>query len=381
MFNDSNNAQLGRRVKAARIALGLQQKDLAQTLGFKDRQTVSQIETGHRALKVEELMKLMKLIEVTGKDADYFIDPFLVVGEARFAWRVGPDTTKTTLDNFESKAGACIGMYRCMLEDRGRNRSAVRQSLKISKRANYARAADLGEQLADELALGKVPARNLAEEVEKQLEIPVFYVDVGGLGKDEKISGAVCHLEDMDAILINRTENLGRRNFDLAHELFHALTWYAMEPEHRESNDIEDRNGGEQKKVERLADNFAAALLMPSASLDEVIGPVGHENYQDIEKLEQAADKLRVNPVALAFRLQNCGRINRNQASILTHQSGNLNTEENPKPFSKALVDMLWQDLDEGKISARKAASTLNLDLEQLSALFAQYDLSRPYDL
>ena len=378
MLNDSNTAQLGRRVKAARTDLNWHQKDLAKELGIKDRQTISQIEAGQRALKVEELMKL---IEVTGKDADYFIDPFLVVGEARFAWRVGPDTTKPALDNFESKAGAYIGMYRCMLEDRGRNRSAVRQSLRLSKGSSYERAADLGEKLADELVLGEVPARNLAEKIEEKLDIPVFYVHMDKLGKGEKISGAVCHLEDMDAILVNRKESLGRRNFDLAHELFHVLTWDAMEPEHMESNVIEDRNGGEQRKVERLADNFAAALLMPSAALDKAIGPVEHKNYQNIEKLEKAADKLRVNPVALAFRLQNCGRIDRNQASILTHQSGNLGAAKRPKPFSKKLVKMLWQDLDEGTISARKAASTLNLDLEQLSSLFAQYDLPRPYDL
>jgi uncharacterized protein DUF955 len=39
----------------------------------------------------------------------------------------------------------------------------------------------------------------------------------------EGISGVACQLQAGDAILINRQENEGRRNFDLAHEIFHVL--------------------------------------------------------------------------------------------------------------------------------------------------------------
>ena len=35
-------------------------------------------------------------------------------------------------------------------------------------------------------------------------------------------------------MLINRDEVPGRRHFDLAHELFHILTWDAMPPDHVE---------------------------------------------------------------------------------------------------------------------------------------------------
>ena len=66
-------------------------------------------------------------------------------------------------------------------------------------------------------------------------------------------------------ILINRNESEARRFFDLAHELFHALTWDAMKADHRESNSVEARTKG--KRIEQLANNFAAALLMPLASL------------------------------------------------------------------------------------------------------------------
>ena len=46
---------------------------------------------------------------------------------------------------------------------------------------------------------------------------------------------AACRLPELDVVLINRREVEGRRHFDLAHELFHILTWDAMPPEHSEA--------------------------------------------------------------------------------------------------------------------------------------------------
>ncbi|PIQ10258.1 MAG: DNA-binding protein, partial [Hydrogenophilales bacterium CG18_big_fil_WC_8_21_14_2_50_58_12] len=81
-------------------------------------------------------------------------------------------------------------------------------------------------------------------------------------------------------------------------------TWDAMKPDHRESNSIEDRN--KKKRIEQLADNFAAALLMPCASLDKLIDS---DRQNDIAHLCEVAALLRVAPVALAWRLFNLKRI------------------------------------------------------------------------
>ena len=50
----------------------------------------------------------------------------------------------------------------------------------------------------------------------------------------------------------------GRSHFDLAHELFHVLTWDAMPPERLE----EARETG-GSRVEQLANSLAASVLMP----------------------------------------------------------------------------------------------------------------------
>ena len=86
-----------------------------------------------------------------------------------------------------------------------------------------------GERFVAEFSLGEVPAIGLAEVMERDLGILVLMVDA-----DDGISGAACRLPELDAVLIARREVVGRRHFDLAHELFHILTWDAMPPEHSE---------------------------------------------------------------------------------------------------------------------------------------------------
>ena len=48
---------IGHRIKAARVAAERTQEDLTRALGLNDRQSVSDIENGKRALKPDEIFK------------------------------------------------------------------------------------------------------------------------------------------------------------------------------------------------------------------------------------------------------------------------------------------------------------------------------------
>jgi transcriptional regulator with XRE-family HTH domain len=63
---------IGARIKALREERRLSQDDLARLFGFKDRQTVSEIETAE---------ELVLAVEKLGATLDYFTDPFLLIGE------------------------------------------------------------------------------------------------------------------------------------------------------------------------------------------------------------------------------------------------------------------------------------------------------------
>jgi hypothetical protein len=79
--------------------------------------------------------------------------------------------------------------------------------------------------------------------MERELGVPVLMVDTL-----EGVSGAACRLPALDTVLINRLEAPGRRQFDIAHELFHILTWDTMPPEH-----VEDASEQSKNRVEQLA--------------------------------------------------------------------------------------------------------------------------------
>lgn len=373
MLEKISQKLIGYRVKAAREAKGWTQDELTKGLGLKDRQSVSDIENGKRALKPDEMLTLSDLLN---RDIEFFIDPFAVAGEAQFSWRVAPEVPEDSLDGFELKAGQWIGLLRWLREQQDSRASVLKRALRLSAQSSYEDAQERAESLVAELDLGVIPAEGLIDKIERELDIPVLFVDTVETDDGKSISGATCHLEEMGVILINRNENEARRFFDLAHELFHALTWDAMKPDHRESNSVEDRNKG--KRIEQLANSFAAALLMPRASLDKLID---RDRLDDIAHLGEVAAVLRVAPVALAWRLFNLRLIGEDTRRRLSQEKQRPSVSGSPKRFSLPFVRMLHEALDNGRLSARKAAKAMGLGLGGLAELFAQYDLAAPFEL
>ena len=170
---------------------------------------------------------------------------------------------------------------------------ATTGSVANSRHSRFEDAIRAGERFVVEFGLGDVPALGLADVMERELGILVLMVEA-----DRGISGAACRLPELDSVLIARHEVAGRRHFDFAHELFHLLTWDAMPPEHREEA-LE--TGG--NRVEQLANNFAAAVLMPA----EILARFGDWSRSGeealIAPLNTAAEALHVAASALRWRL------------------------------------------------------------------------------
>ena len=173
----------------------------------------------------------------------------------------------------------------------------MRQSLKLTSKSSFEEAMTAGERFATEFKLGPIPAEKLPEVMEQKLGILVLMVDT-----IEGVSGAACRLPDLDAVLINRREVAGRRNFDLAHELFHVLTWDTTPPEY-----VEEATEYARFRVEELANNFASALLMPEASLKDIESASAQGDI--VPWLNATADKLQVTATALKWRLVALNRL------------------------------------------------------------------------
>jgi XRE family transcriptional regulator, fatty acid utilization regulator len=369
------NALIGQRLKALREARGLSQDDLARLFGFKDRQTVSAIETGERRLSADELLTAVDKLDAS---LDYFTDPFRLVGEGSFNWRQ-TGVPAQVLGAYERVAGQIIAAFRTLGTQIGEKPPLVRQALRLTKASRFEDAAEAGERFAAEHDLGEVPAARLAEVMERALGVLVLMVTPTHAG----VSGAACRLPDLDVVLINRNEVPGRRHFDLAHELFHILTWEAMPPVHVE--EATETGGG--SRVEQLANAFASAVLMPARVIEAVSDWRGLRGAALVVTLNATADRLQVTATALLWRLVSLGLIDRAEARAIRPDALRYNgrrkpaAEETPPLFSRRFVGIVARAVDEGRVSIRRIASLLGLSVDDLAGLFTAHGVPVPYEL
>lgn len=362
---------IGARIKALRDQRNLSQEAVTDLFGFKDRQTLSAIETGERRVSADELLRAA---EVFGVPLDYFTDPFLLTGEGRFSWRQ-TGVSGEQLHDYETEAGRFIAAFRVLGQQVGSKAPLLKRALGLTKQSTYEDAIAAGERFAAEFELGDVPALRLAEVMER-LGMLVLMVD-----PIEGVSGAACRLPELDVVLINRREAPGRRHFDLAHELFHILTWEQMPPEHSEEAMPKKRS-----RVEQLADNFASAVLMPAAALDRFGDWSELAGKALATRINEAADELLVTAQALRWRLVSMGRISRAKSEEVSDEALRNNgrgklKQELPPLFSRPFVRIVATALEEGKTSLRRVATILGVTVDDLGDLFATHGVAAPDEL
>jgi Zn-dependent peptidase ImmA (M78 family)/transcriptional regulator with XRE-family HTH domain len=366
-------AKIGSRIKALREGRGQSQDDVARLFGFKDRQTLSAIETGERKVSAEELVRAAELF---GVQLDYFTDPFLLAGEGSFSWRQS-GVKPATLADCEIDAGRLIAAFRTLGPKVGREAPLLRRSLGLNKQSRIEEAAAAGERFAADYQLGDIPASRLADVMERELGLLVLMVD-----PIKGVSGAACRLPELDAVLINRREIAGRRHFDLAHELFHILTWDAMPPEH-----IEEVAPKTRTRVEQLADSFASAVLMPATALDRFGDWTTLQDDKLIARLNATADELLVSASALRWRLVSLGRLDKAVGSRVPENR--LRHNGRPKPaegtlaplFSKSFIEVIGRAIDQGGVTVRRVSYLLALSIDDLADLFKTYGVEAPFAL
>lgn len=152
------------------------------------------------------------------------------------------------------------------------------------------------------------------------LKIAKRYAHVVEKELPEDVSGMLVPLDDpIDGkawvIVVNRANADVRKRFTIAHELGHALMHRYTKP-HADSRfgvrfrDRRSSDGTDREEIE--ANQFAAELLMPEATVLEQANDLGIDLSYDSENSGQQADKLRrlakklgVSTQALSIRLAN----------------------------------------------------------------------------
>ena len=361
------NIFVGGRIAEARKAAGMTQEQLASKLGFKDRQILSNIEKGIRQVTPEELVKLAELLN---QSLDFFTDPYLLTKDAEcFAWRVKPEYDGR--NEYEEQGKNLISAHLRFSDLLNKTRDPLLQQLPLDKKATYEEATAWGERLAEYWNMGKTPSTKLQQVIKKEMNGELFFIDA-----PDEVSGASFRNEQLAAILINRNHPVGRQHFSMAHELFHILTWTIFHPKHKAVDKLID---GERDRSEKLANSFAAGLLMPTPAVEKLWK---HKGDSDLKSwLETTGDVLQVSPDALFWRLYTLRRVKKEDMPAGLHLRYRAKQEERPRVYSENFVQMAREVIAQGRVSVRKVARLLSCTYEDLEDLFRSYSLPAPFVL
>ena len=359
---------LPRRVAVAREKSGLTQTKLSQLVGFKDRQTLASIESGERRVSAQELITIM---QATGFGIDFFTDPFLLVDEGAFSYRASGVNEKV-LDGFEEHVRGWIALWKHLGERCKECPNPLRFRLAFDANSTFEDAQIAAERVAVELNLTDIPAENLISAIDERFHLLVLSVDM-----PKGVSGAACQIASGDVILTNRMESEGRRNFDLAHELFHVLTWDAHPPQRV---DRENPKGYKQKRIEQLADNFAGALLMPAKAI-KAKWESKRATMDLADWVSAAADHFRVSTAALKWRLVALELLTKDAALSLKDRKQPTVAKNRPLLFSRRFVKRIAWGIEHGEVSVRRLAELLGMDIPELKKLFPAHGIATPFDL
>jgi XRE family transcriptional regulator, fatty acid utilization regulator len=158
----------------------------------------------------------------------------------------------------------------------------------------YSKAQSLAYEFRNRYSLGDMPGQTLLRVAEEVCKIKVFHLAF------EPTGSAACTISERSgaAVLLNAQNVRWRRNFDLAHELFHLLTWNVFG--HAGAHDDVP-----SEKEEKLATCFARNLLMPHEALKNAVGTqIGERKKLNFDDMFELARQFDVSIEALLWQMK-----------------------------------------------------------------------------
>jgi len=353
---------LDKRIIAAREAAGFSITQAAQKLGFKNYQTLSAIEKGSRRISAHELIMMARLY---GRNLDYFLGSDIAPDPLPL-WR---KTTKTDVHYIQRQFLSFLENYSNLENLQGLKRrwkdiqkNYDRDDFSIN---GFERASKLGAEIHMFLDLGSRPTMNLLNVLENKLRFKILHMPL-----EDGVSGASVVDNALGVgILINVNDAPWRRNFDLAHELFHIITWNVFSPE-------EIGNGTTKTRPEQYADIFASSLLLPENHLLDALKEITTDNEIRPIDIIELAKEFGVSTEAVLWRLVNLKIIkkllaqkvldNPNFRDLDRDMRLSLHAKDRPSRFPSRFISLACRCLMEGKISRGTFAEYLEIDRSEI---------------
>jgi Zn-dependent peptidase ImmA (M78 family)/DNA-binding XRE family transcriptional regulator len=352
---------LGARIRELRKKLGMTQKALANRVGVLHHQVISQIEKGKREVKAWELATIARSLHLE-------VAELLSAGPARpqVLWRARGEAGSL-------EAGAEF-LKRCREYKLLETLCDIEEpeELPQAKVDDFNGARRLADQCRKWFDLGSQPTASLVRVLENRFRVYMWYLPLTGKG-----SGACARGEFGQGILINREEAPWRRNYSLAHEVFHLLTWVHF------GSEALVKNENLWGKAERLADAFASQLLLPADAVLEKFESNVHDGQITRLSLVEIAREFDVSTEALLWRLVWLRRLAKKDVERVL-------ADQNFRNLDRSTMHNYWRDVprlperfvrlafgayQRGRLTKSRLAELLETSLFDLESVLAGYGL------
>ncbi len=269
---------IGERLKDARNSLNLTLEAVFERTGIA-ASALSDFENAKREPRLGQLVNLAKIYH---RSLASFLDD-APIPQHKVLWRERPSSPNA--EDLQATLIELAERYH-VLETLCEQHSPI--GLPIPKaqdgKFDYQAAQSLARRTRSELGLGDRPGQTLLRVLEEVCNVKIFHLSF------EPTGSAACSMSEQfgAAVLLNSNSVRWRRNFDLAHELFHLLTWKQFRHDTGSSSEIAS------EEEEKLATCFARNLLMPEEVFREAInsqrGPSGKVGFDGLFEVAREFD-------------------------------------------------------------------------------------------
>lgn len=274
---------IGKRLEKARKAIGFTQRQVSQLSGISPP-SLSDYENNNREPKFSQLAKLADIYK---KSVEFFLSDE-EIQEPIMLFREEPETDEEKKKIKAEFEQLCEQYHKLELLFNEKPKYKLPEYELKDKEFDFGDANDLAESFQSMYLPCDVPSALLKKTLEENFFVKIFHLGFSG--------SAISTISDKygPAILLSSLSKEWRRNYDLAHELFHILTWKHFRKEDGTLNDYE----------EKLANAFASRLLLPTNQVKSRIEKSTDRNGKiSLENLDEIAREFGVSLDALLWRM------------------------------------------------------------------------------
>ena len=357
-LTDTRATELPERLKIAREASGFTLAEASRKLNFKHYQILSSIEKATRNVSASELIAMASLY---GRPLDYFFDTDIPNDPIPLWRRMDNSDIKKEQRQFLGFLENYTNLENLLSLKRPWKEIITNLDRDDFSESGFAAAEKLASDIHRRLDLGSRPSCNLLNILENNLRFKIIHLSLR-----DGVSGASIMNDILGVgILVNSNDAPWRRNFDLAHELFHIITWKIF-------SSAEIGDGSHKTKPEQYADSFAASLLLPKEHFLEALKEIVVTQELKLVDIIELAKEFGVSSDAILWRLVNLGKLKKTQVENirvdtefqkLNHDlRKSLHGEHPPNKFPQRYISLACRCLMDGKISRGLFAEYMEID-------------------